>query len=330
MAIGIMVGITLAILTIVAFAVAFVTYENSNGFACGFSVVAGIVLILAFILIPFSFHTIHTGEIAVVKHLGEITHTRGPGTNFDLWVINSYTKYDTRVQNVDIETMAYSSDAQPMTILMTLQYQIVADHVIDIATQYGSLEALQSRIQSIAIEKTKSVLSSYKAMDIIATRAEISPAVEVAIKDAVGDEYFVNVVTVVLTNIDFSDAFEQAVEDKMIAEQAKLKAEYENQKKVAQAAAEAEAKLKAAQAEIDIAKAKADAKLKEAQAQIEIAKAEAEAKKIAAEAEAEANKIISDSITPEILEKIYADAWNGELPDVIGSGDYILPSDILG
>jgi regulator of protease activity HflC (stomatin/prohibitin superfamily) len=330
MAIGIIVGIILAVLAIVAFVMGGYALEEGNDLGGGFAIALGIVLLLAFIIVPFSFHTINTGEIAVVKHLGEITHTRGPGTNFDLWIINSYTKYDTRVQNVDIETMAYSSDAQPMTIMMTLQYQIVAEHVVDIAKQYGSLEALQSRIQSIAIEKTKSVLSSYKAMDIIATRAEISPAVEVAIKDAVGDEYFVNVVTVVLTNIDFSDAFEQAVEDKMIAEQAKLKAEYENQKKVAQAAAEAEAKLKAAQAEIDIAKAKADAKLKEAQAQIEIAKAEAEAKKIAAEAEAEANKIISDSITPEILEKIYADAWNGELPKVIGSGDYILPSDILG
>ena len=38
---------------------------------------------------------------------------------------------------------------------MTLQYQIMADKVIDIATQYGSLEILQNRIQSIAIEKTK-------------------------------------------------------------------------------------------------------------------------------------------------------------------------------
>jgi regulator of protease activity HflC (stomatin/prohibitin superfamily) len=97
----------------------------------------------------------------------------------------------------------------------------------------------------------------------------------------------------------------------MIAEQAKLKADYENEKKVAQAEAEATAKLKAAEAEI------------------EIAKAEAEALKIAAEAEAEANRTIAESLTGTILEKIYADKWNGELPDVIGSGDYILPGEII-
>ena len=275
-----------------------------------YMILAGIALIM-FIVIPFSFHTINTGEVAVVKHLGKITHVREAGTCFDFWMINSYQKYDTKVQNVDVTTMAYSSDAQTMDVAMTLQYQIMADKVMDIATQYGSLEVLESRIQSIAIEKTKSVLSGYKAMDIIANRATISPAVEQAIKDAIGEEYFVNVNTVVLTNIDFSDAFETAVEEKMIAEQAKLKADYENQKKVAEAEAEAEAKLKAAQAEI------------------EIAKAQAEALKIAAEAEAAANKTIANSITDKILEKLFYDKWNGELPTVMGDAGVILPDSVV-
>ena len=164
---------------------------------------------------------------------------------------------------------------------MTLQYQIMSDKAIDIAKQYGSLAILQSRIQSIAIEKTKSVLSSYKAMDIISDRASMSPKVEEAIKNAIADEYHVTIATVVLTNIDFSDAFETAVEDKMIAEQNQLRAEYENAAKVAAAEAEAKAAVQKAEGE-------AQAKLKEAQAQIEIAKAQAEAKLIAAQADREA------------------------------------------
>lgn len=310
MAIGIITGIALFALIFVFGAIAAVNWDGPSK-AAPICLVLAILMAISFIIVPFSFHTINTGEIAVVKHLGKITHVRNAGTSFDLWFVNSYKKYDTKVQNVEITTAAYSSDAQTMEVNMTLQYQIMTDKVIDIATQYGSLEALQNRIQSISIEKTKAVLSSYKAMDIIADRAAISPAVETAIKDAIGDEYFVNVNTVVLTNIDFSDAFEQAVEDKMIAEQSKLKADYENQKKVAQAEAEAEAKLKAAEAEI------------------EIAKAQAEAKMIAANAEAEANRVITESLTQEILDKILADAWDGKLPDVVGSGEYILPSDIF-
>ena len=309
MAIGIILGIVLVILAIGAgVGAAFI----DNGAIKGILGVICALLVITFIIVPFSFHTIQSGEVAVVKQLGKVDDTeRTAGTHFDIWITNSYTKYDTKVQTVDLAFSAYSADAQTMDVGMTLQYQIIPDRASDIATQYGSLETLQSRITSISTEKAKSVLSIDKAMDIIANRAQMSPAVEEAIKNAIGENYYVNVVAVVLTDITFTDAFELAVEEKMIAEQAKLKADYENQTKIAQAEAEAEAKLKAAQAEIDIAKA------------------QAEAKKIAAEAEAEANRIVSDSITDKIIDKIYADRWNGELPDVIGSGDYILPSDIF-
>lgn len=311
MAIGIITGIVIAILAIVAFAACGAFAGEYTG-ASVVSCLVGIALVIAFLIVPFSFHTVSSGQVAVVKHLGKIEEVKTAGTHYDLWVTHSYVKYDTKVQNLESQTMAYSSDAQTMDIQMTIQYQILTDKVVDIATQYGKLNVLENRITSIAIEKTKSVLSAHKAMDIIANRASISPAVEAAIKEAIGDEYFVNITAVVLTNIDFSDAFELAVEEKMIAEQAKLKADYENQTKIAMAEAEAEAKLKAAKAEI------------------EIAKAQAEAKKIAAEAEAEANKIIDESITDKIIEKIYADRWDGKLPTVVGNGDYILPGDIVG
>lgn len=313
MAIGIFAGIVIAILAIgcIAASIGFAEMGGKSGVSgiCG---LLAFCLIIAFILVPFSFHTVSSGEVAVVKHLGKIEEVKTAGTHFDLWVTNKYITYDSKVQDFEVFTAAYSSDAQPMDIAMTIQYQILSDKVIDIATQYGKLEILQNRIESVAVERVKAVLSSHKAMDIIAKRASISPDVEAAIKETIGDEYYVNVTTVVLDNIDFSDAFEQAVEDKMIAEQAKLKADYDNETKVAKAKADAEAKLKAAQAQIDIAKA------------------EAEAKMIAAEAEAKANEIVSESITDKILEKNTIEKWDGKLPVVAGTGEYILPSNILG
>lgn len=310
MAIGIIVGIAILVLAGLCFVIggAFAEDKTSVSFIAG---LLGVALVIAFILVPFSFRTVSSGEVAVVKHLGKIEDVKTAGTYYDLWITNSYIKYDTKVQDLETQSMAYSSDAQTMTIQMTVQYQIISDKVVDIATQYGKLDILENRIESIALEKTKSVLSSHKAMDIIANRATISPAVETAIKEAVGEEYYVDIVAVVITNIDFSDAFELAVEEKMIAEQAKLKADYENQTKIAQAEADAEAKLKAAQAEIEIAKAKAEALM------------------IAAQAEAEANDIIDGSITDKILKKLIIDAWNGEMPVVVGNGDYILPTDML-
>jgi regulator of protease activity HflC (stomatin/prohibitin superfamily) len=108
------------------------------------------------------------------------------------------------------------------------------------------------------------------------------------VKDALGKEYYINVISVSLTNIDFSDQFETAVEDKMIAEQQQLKAEYENQTKVAKAKADAEAKL------------------------------------VAAEAEAEANRLLERSLTDKILQEMYLDKWDGKLPQVVTDGDTIM------
>lgn len=293
MMIGILCGIAIAL---VGFGFLIWAYKafmgNGSKAARALAVICFLVCLGAFALVPFSFHTVDTGEIAVVKHLGEAREIRTAGTHFDLWVTEKYQLYDAKVQNIDISTAAYSSDAQTMTIQMTMQFQIMGDKVMEVARQYGSLEVLQSRIQAIAIEKAKATLSSHKAMDIISDRASMSPAVEDAIRQAIGTDYYVNVVAVVLTNIDFSDAFEQAVEEKMIAEQLQLKAEYENQTKVAQAEAEAKAKL------------------------------------IAAEAAAKANELLEKSLTENILREMYINKWDGKLPSVVSDGSVI--TDLTG
>lgn len=286
--VGFIVGFVIVLLTAAA---AFGTYVCKCKKKTGASVVLGIlsaVLLIAFILIPFSFHTVDAGEVAVVKHFGEAKAVRSAGLHFDLWATNTYVVYDARVQKVDIETMTYSSDAQTMDVSMTLQYSINPDEVIEITKQYGSLDLLQAKLESIVIEKTKAVLSSYKAMDIIANRAEMSPKVEEAIRAAVGEEYHVAINTVVLTNIDFSDAFESAVEDKMIAEQKLLQAEYENQTTIAQAQAKADALV------------------------------------IAAQGEKDANELLQKSLTAEILKSQWIDKWNGELPDTMAGDDTTL------
>jgi len=238
---------------------------------------SGTIVILAAILclalIPGSFHTVEAGQIAVVKHLGEARNVRTAGTYFDFWITEKYEYYDAKVQNMDIRTQAYSKDAQTMTIAMNVQYKIDEAKVIDIANKYGTIDLLANRIESIATEKAKATLSSYSAMNIIETRSTISPLVEDTIKNAVDEEYCVEIVAVVLTNIDFSDAFEKTVEDKMIAEQEKLKAEYEKETAIVNAEKELEVAKLQAQAKLE--KAKADA-----EAQVEVARAEATAVKL--------------------------------------------------
>jgi len=292
MALGIILGIVIILLIVGAVIWSIASEEDGN---TAMSIVAGIlalILGISFIIVPFSMHTVDTGKVAVVKNLGKIKTVRESGTYFDFWMTNKYVKYDTKVQELNIEDMAYSSDAQQMTLNIKFQYQIMPDKVKDITTKYGKLSSLETRIQPIVIEKVKSMLSKHTAMNIIANRSQLSPDSEELVKAALGEEYYINVVSVSITNIDFSDQFETAVEDKMIAEQAKLKAEYENETKIAKAEADAKAKI------------------------------------VSAEAEAKANELLERSLTDKILQEMYLDKWNGVLPSVVAGEDVsmILPS----
>ena len=266
-------AVLFAVLVIGAGLVVLTLRKTRNKKINSLGVVIALIAVIGLALIPQSFHTVEAGQIAVVKHLGEARNVRTAGTYFDFWVTETYEYYDAKVQNMSITTQAYSKDAQTMSIAMTVQYKIDESKVIDIANHYGTIDMLANRIESIAIEKTKATLSSYSAMNIIETRSQISPLVEDTIKSAVDEEYCVDIVAVVLTNIDFSEAFEKTVEDKMIAEQEKLKAEYEKETAIVNAQKELEVAKLAAQAKLERAKA-------DAEAQIEVARAEAEGVKL--------------------------------------------------
>ncbi len=234
------------------------------------------VAAVIFLIVPFSIHTIEPGQVGVVKVWGEAKHVRTPGTYFDFWISNEYQMYDTTVQQEEIKTSCYSSDAQTMDIDMVVQYQIRGADAIKIANNYGSLDNLAQRIKAVSIDKAKTVLSEKSAMVIIETRSSISPSIEEKIKTAVSDGYCVDIVAVVITNIDFSDAFEETVEDKMIAEQEQLKAEYEKQKAIIEA-----------EKELEVAKLQAEAN---------IAKAQGEAEATMVKARAEANALKAKSV----------------------------------
>ena len=68
-----------------------------------------------------------------------------------------------------------------------------------------------------------------------------------------------------------------------------------------------------------VEKAEAAAKVKLTQAQ-----ADADALKISAEAEAEANKVLQESLTDVILQEMYIEKWDGQLPKVSNGSDMML------
>ena len=252
-------------------------YLNENWTLKGIG--AGLIVVMFFVLlfIPGSFHQVDTGEVAVVKHKGvALEETKQPGISFAFWMTNTYIKYYTKVRELAIETPSFSSDNQTMDISLKIFYQIDGTKATNITKQFGSMEQLENKIERLAEEGLKNILSQYRAENIIASRQEVIKQINEEIKDAVNPStYYTDITSVVLTNIDFTDEFEKSVEDKVIAEQRAKQAEYEQEQKVI----EAKAKLEVAKLE--------------AEAAIERAKGDAEALEIAAKAEANALKLKS-------------------------------------
>ncbi len=118
--------------------------------------------------------------------------------------------------------------------------------------------------------------------------------------------YNIIVINTAIEDMDFSDAFTQAVEEKQVAEQMKLKAEIEQAQMLLEA--EAQAKKQQIQADADAA----------------VAKIQADAAKYAGEKEAEMNKKLSETLTKELIEYYYTQRWDGKLPSIVG-GETVLP-----
>ena len=289
---AILIGIVLFVLTVGAAIFAGYQWSEDNRAASVVGWILAFALLISFILVPFSMHSVDETEVLVVKQYGKVKRVvTDPGMEFDLWIGKTYTYIDTQTQDLKVEAMTYSSDAQVMTIALTYQYKFLGGEAKDIIKNFGNTKALTERITSVLTETPKAVLSTRTAMEIIANRGAVTPEIAEAARKAIEGKYPIEITNVAISNIDFSDAFEQAVEEKMIAEQNKLKADYENEKKIAQAEADAQAKLKEAEAKVKIA-----------------------------EAEAQANRLLEQSLTEQILRDKYLDKWDGKLPTTI-AGD---------
>ena len=161
----------------------------------------------------------------------------------------------------------------------------------------------------------KSVISNYDAENLIATREILSNEIKKDLTTKLAS-YNIEVIDASIEDLDFSDAFTDAVEAKQVASQEKLKAEIQQE----QANIEAKA---AAERAIIAAKAEAEQMVIAAEAQAEAKKKDADALAYAGEKEAEVNKMLAESLTSELIEYKNVEKWDGKLPSIVGSGQTI-------
>lgn len=268
---------------------------------CVISVILLITLISCISAVP-------TGYTGILTTFGRVEdRTMGAGVHFIApW--QRIVKLDNRTQKVTITTEAFSSDIQEVDLTMSVNY------CIDQTTAQNLYRTVGKEYYSIILEpsilnNTKVAFAKYTAENLLAHRDELTKQIaEKLAEDA--SVYGITIVNLNIENVDFTDAFTNAVEAKQVAAQNKLTAETQQAQKIMETQASADMKRINAEAEADAKKIRADADAYEI--------------KIKADAEAEANTKINKSITQALIDYVYANQWNGEYPTYFGGDNALI------
>jgi len=272
-------------------------------------ILAGCAALVALSILFGSWFTVDQGERGVILRYGAISGTAEPGLGFKLPLIDSIVRVSVQSKAVVYEKMeAYSRDQQPAEIRLSVNYRIPADRVQEVYSTYGGEDGLLSRlIERKVFEETKTVFGRFNAVTAIQERGRLNAEIASAIQQGVSGPVLID--SVQIENIDFSDAYEASIEQRMLAEVEvqRLRQNAEREK---------------VQAEITVtqARAQADARRAEAQAQADAvrlaAQAESEAIRLRGDAEAEAIKARGDALkdNPGLVALTQAEKWDGQLP----------------
>lgn len=271
-------------------------------------IVTVIIIAVVVIISATATTTVPTGHTGVVVTFGHVEdYVLGEGLHFKLpW--QQIIKMDNRTQKAQLNFQAFSSDIQQVDVSCSVNFSVDKETSQNLYKNIG-VSYYSTVVEPRILENVKSIIAEYTAENLIQSREILSSQV----KELLGPEmkkYGIEVLSMAIEDIDFTDVFTNAVEAKQVAEQSKLQATIEQAQKTMEQEEDAKRKVISAQAEAEVAKIQADA--------------DAYAVEVQAKAEAEANEKLAASLTEMLVKYNEIMQWNGELPQIVG-GETVLP-----
>ncbi|WP_416668960.1 prohibitin family protein [Egbenema bharatensis] len=241
-----------------------------------------ILLLLVLALLSTFFVIVNAGERGVLMRFGEVQEEIfDEGIHVIIPLVNSVKKLSVQIQKQDLSTEASSKDLQDVFTDIALNWHILPERVNQLYQQVGDETAIIDRIIAPAIEEVLKAVIAQYTAEEVITKRS---EVKAEIDRLLGDRlanYAIAVDDISLTEIHFSQQFSEAVEAKQIAEQEAKRAGF--------------LAIRAA---------------KEAQAKVNLA-----------EGEAEAQRLIGETLTPDLIKKQMVDKWDGKLPLITGDSN---------
>jgi regulator of protease activity HflC (stomatin/prohibitin superfamily) len=258
---------------------------------------AVVVGLIALTVIGGSFYTVDQGERGVILRNGKVVGTAEPGLGFKLPIVDSVREINVQTQaRVYEKVMVYSRDQQNANLQVSVNYRLATDQVEKIYSDFGGQDGIVTRLLDRQVpEEVKNVFGRFNAVTAIQERERLSREVQESIQKAASNTMLI-VESVQVENIDFSDAYEQSIEQRMLAE-------------------------------VEVQKVQQNAEREKVQAEIAViqAKAQADAVKLQGDAEAHAinarGRALRDN--PALIELVQAEKWDGKLPTTMVPGQTV-------
>ncbi|MCS7462288.1 prohibitin family protein [Paenibacillus doosanensis] len=256
-------------------------------------------LLIAFIVVVAglnSFASVQYGHVGLYKTFGKLNdEILGPGIHLKMPFVQTVIQVNTQVTKAETDTSASSKDLQPVSTHVAVNYSVNKEAAFNLMNNIGG--SFDTVIISPAIQEiVKEVTARYPAEDLIAKRDVVAGEISDHLTKRLA-KYDLIVNDINIVNFKFSDAFNQSIEAKQVAQQQALKAEN------------------------DLKRIEIEAKQKVAQAQ----------------AEAEALKLKKQEITPDLVQlkqievqEKALEKWDGRLPTVTGGATPFIDLDSLG
>ena len=265
-------------------------------------VVITLLTIIIISLIANSFTKVPTGHVGIKTRFGAVQNEYiSEGLNVKFPIGEKIELMDCRTQRVDVEGESASKDLQAITVNIAVNYHVESERAFELYKTVGR-DYEEILIKPAIQEAMKTTIAQYNAEESITKRDEVALHLEETLEKKLANKG-IKIDAINIVNFSFSNAFDDAIEKKQIAEQETKKAQQELEK------VKIEAEKKVVQAEAD-----------------------AKSKIVQAEAEAEALRIQKANITDDLLklrqienEQKWIAKWNGQLPTtVLSDGSTIM------
>ena len=264
------------------------------GFGAAGLTVAGLALILLYIISPF--YTVGEYERTVVTRFGQFHSLAGPGLHFRIPFVNGLETFPIGIQRMQKDHLnTYTVDNQELDALVTLNYRIPENEVRRVFTTNRDYRA---NLESFMIDRFKREMGKINITQVAAHRGDVALAVQKSLEAEALSLFGISVVDFQINDIRYTEQYRRAVDAAAIA---KAKVEQSEQER-RQAEGEANAVR-------EQARGKADGELL-------LSTAQAKGKELVGLAEAKALEAQGQALrsNASLIQLEVAKRWSGNLP----------------